>query len=219
METNFFALKRSGQHAIIFWYLNNLECELVKTDIKGVMAFWDESKKICYLNDDIVGRPKDPRLIDFNLVIRNFEDKKFFGKGITIVRDFLNTLCSRNAHAQLKKSIIKDFDNLVHLWKDYVNKKCIIYNRWLFDADYRNAVSSDLNVKNKDNVEFVSSIGGGSSFIGLKKEKDEKKYILRYKFTKLPKIIMEKILSDKEMLYINKNIFDIDIRNIYHKMI
>lgn len=215
---NFFALRRSGQHAIIFWMLNNMGCNLQSYIFKGVKVFLDEQKKVCYLNDDIVGRPLHEQIKDYKFIIKNFEDKPFFEEAslnLTIVRDFLNTLCSRNAHFLESKNLIKDFDKLVFLWKDFVKRDNIIYNRWVLDKEYRDKISDKLSVKNMDNVDFVPVLGGGSSFLGNKLEINKKNYLKRYKKNKLPKILVEKIFSDPDLLYLNKEIFDINIKKIY----
>lgn len=221
LSINFFALKRSGQHAIIFWLLNNLHCNLETYQIKGVKSFLDKTKKICYMNDDIIGRKTDETIKNYKVLIRNFEDKVFFSSANlnkTIIRDIVNTLCSRHAHSVLSGSLIDDFDRIVTLWKDYINRDYILYNRWLLDKKYRNKVSSDFLVENKDNISFVSSIGGGSSFMGTNLEKDRRNYNQRYKTIKLPKILVEKILADNDLIHANKEIFGLNVKSIYKIM-
>lgn len=219
LSINFFALKRSGQHAIIFWLLNNLCCNLETCQIKGVKSFLDKVKKICYMNDDIIGRETNETIKDYKILIRNFEDKLFFYSANfnkTIVRDIVNTMCSRYAHPVLRDCLIDDFDNIVTLWKDYVNRDCILYNRWVLDKIYRDKISNDLLInENKDDVNFVSSIGGGSSFIGLKLEINRKNYNQRYKTIKLPKVIVEKILDDNDLIHINRELFGLNVKSIY----
>lgn len=223
---NIYGLSRSGNHAIIFWAIHNLveEIENIGHDIHI-----DKEKKICYIND--MSLIKDKKIKEnfptenFKYVIKSYEDK-FFQKdtNIVILRDFLNLICSRykkyhnyKHNICINNNYICDLYYLIEVWKQHAQapKKTILYNEWIMSKKYRDKISIDkFNIENtRDRNEYIPKIGGGSSF-GNENIWDPKTYTKRYSLIDLPYHMKEIILSDRDLIRLNKNIFDIDIYDI-----
>ncbi len=215
MLINIFSLRRSGQHAIIFWLLDNIGNI---TENNSTYMYWNEEKKIYYYNDctDNIYEYK----LDYNYLFKNFEDCKVNiitidneipNKKILIIRDFVNSYCSR-----INKNIgsIK-IREVIEIWKEhisYLNDESftvIIYNKWISDKEYRDKICDDLSIINKENIEFVPDIGGGSSF-------NDKNYLERYKMTKIKDEDRNIISNDLELLRLNKEIFNCDIISMFN---
>lgn len=219
---NIYGLSRSGNHAIIFWIIHNY-VDSVKNIGKEI--YIDENQTLCYLNNvniyESILKNNFP-LKHFNIAIKSYEDIEF-NKNTTIIilRDFLNLLCSR--YKKYSKNIcfneyyICDLLRLINVWKQhtYSPKKTIKYNNWLVSKEYRDKISEQIvGIFNRsDNINYMPDIGGGSSF-EINDQQDAEQYISRYKQVKIPKYMIDYILSDKELLDLNKKIFSIDIEKI-----
>ena len=226
-ELIFTSFGRSGHHAIIFWILNNLGGY---TEHDKDFIFTNEQLKLYYYNG--VSNPMRAKLFTFpvtyNFLFKSKEDTLIIEEHeISVIRDFLNMTCSRYEYGfglwgvLGNHSHLKTLDDYISAWKLHARRflakqeKCISYNHWLQSLDYRNTVCKNLFIENKiDNTSYVPVMGNGSSFIGRFKEADYKKYLTRYNQVKLPSYLKEAILGDEELLILNKDIFDIDIKNI-----
>lgn len=203
-------LCRSGNHGIIFWILSNIS----KVENVCPECYASKDKKVCFLNN--VTRIKNNiNSNSYEIILKSYEDV-FIKDCFYIVRDFLNLISSRYKKFGTKLGTnslyITNIDEIIKIWKKMVlSDNKIIYNIWLKDKNYRDEVAEMLKVPNiNDKTEYVSNIGEGSSFIGLKKD-EISNYENRYKNANLPSDIINKILSDKELMEYNKNYFDIDI--------
>ncbi len=219
---NIHGLSRSGNHAIIFWIIHNY-VDSVKNISKEI--YIDENQTLCYLNNVNIYEPilkNNFPLKHFNVVIKSYEDIEF-NKDTTIIilRDFLNLLCSR--YKKYPKNIcfdehyICDLLKLINVWKQHTHspKRIIKYNEWLISKIYRDKISEQIvGISNKsDNISYIPDIGGGSSF-EINYQQDAEQYISRYKQVQIPEYMIDHILSDKELLDLNKKIFSIDIEKI-----
>ena len=216
-----YTLCRSGNHAIIFWILENLggiKC------VKGKRYFWNGETGVYYVND--ASRGKIPDLKYPTYYLRSFEDyypkQKDCAKKIIVLRDFINTICSRYKKYGPELGsygYLNGIESIIETWKclarDIWNDKAvgIIYNKWLTSLEYRDIIGANINIENRfDRIDFISSIGGGSSFIGENLETDKNRYLERYKEIALPLNMIKIILGDNELIELNIKIFSMDIR-------
>lgn len=214
-------MSRSGNHAIIFWMCHNISDNIIEAKDQ---VYFDKENKICFVNNAEIYSTEFRNNIDtksYENIIRSYEDSEFINQddSFVILRDFLNLVCSRYRlyHKQLgyTEKYCTGIENLIALWKRHsTSQKSILYNQWILSKSYRDEVGKIIKILNiKDNFEYVSRIGNGSSFGGVKLYKTED-YLRRYEKIKLPKDIVEVILGDKELAQINKDLFNIDIKNI-----
>ena len=233
---NFCSFARSGHHAIIFWILNNL-CDGF-TEQSNNLYYINKDSGIYYYND-ISAVERSSKYVypqQYRHLFKSYEDIPIDSEysflyesenTIFIVRDFLNLLCSRYTRCIGYRRVLghreefKYFVDLIKAWKIHARlyldtpKRCILYNKWLVDKQYRNTVSKNINIPNiKDNCDFVPSIGNGSSFIQGNKESSDQNYMHRYTQTDLPITMTIPILQDHELYELNRDIFGIDIRQI-----
>lgn len=225
-----YAIRRSGHHAIIFWIINNLGGFTHKLE---TFMYWNPHTGVYYYND--CADHLYPFVNKYNYMIRNYEDawetygspipqifSKRKNKSITIpiiiMRDFINLYASR-----AKKNTFNnlDIDSLIILWKQQakaiIEKKAfgILYNKWLVDKKYRDLISAKLGIPNKyDNIDYVPEVGQGGSFSSLKLEKDRQNYLKRYQMVDISEDIIDKILNDKELVELNKKLFNINLKSI-----
>jgi hypothetical protein len=206
-------LCRSGNHAIIFWIIHNLVDDIVPVD----PYLFIKNQQLCFLNN-ANHKPgyfnNNYWIRQFDIVIKSYEDK-YASKNtsLIIVRDFLNLLSSRykkyQPHIGLDQNYIyNSLYYLIDVWKQHIKckSKIIKYNSWLVSKDYRDYISKNIiSIPNvADNISYMSDIGEGSSF-------DDHNFLERYKLVTLPKYMIDQILTDKELLQLNKEIFNIDI--------
>ena len=231
------SLARSGHHAIIFWILNNLVEEF--TDVSDELYYINKQKGVYYFNDiSAVSRSAAYTYpSEYQFLFKSYEDVSCCedtsviyknSDTVYIVRDFINLLCSRYKKRIGARRVLghrgqfKSFQDLIDIWKFHVSKffltpeKCIIYNKWLTDKDYRNIVSETLGIKNTvDNINYVPPMGNGSSYILNSRESDIQNYNLRYKLTDLPLTMLATIFKDRELIELNKSIFNLDLEKIF----
>lgn len=205
-----YTLCRSGNHAIIFWLIDNI-CKIDKK--YDGMCYWNDDAKLYYYNN-CNHINYNNFMSDYNYLLLSYEDadiienkntnivesKNITGtdtiegvtnKVIVIVRDYLNFMASRykkyGCKLGLNDSYLQDYKQIKNLWiklcNDIIAGKAvgIIYNKWLISKEYRDEVSLVLNIPNiNDNTSFVSDIGEGSSFCGVKLENDKNNYLNRF---------------------------------------
>ena len=140
---------------------------------------------------------------DFN------KDQFYFlenSKKIVITRDLANTFASRIKRSMVKfgepnwnKTPNPFFINqrLVTIWmfNELFKGTKIKYSDWLTSKEYRDQISKDLNVPNRDITSEISNAGGGSSF---KNTLDKDTLLSRYKQIEFPKEII-KMLKSKDV--------------------
>lgn len=223
---NVSTLCRSGNHAIIFWMMNNI-AKYTKF-INGCVYYNPEESIYFYNNCNHINYTF---IDDFNYMIKSYEDAPYEkvkdrmndGKKIIILRDFMNMLASRfkkyNTSLGFDHTYLQKIEDIIYAWKTLAKESLlnediifILYNRWLVDEEYRNDISDMLDIENKnDDTTYVSHIGEGSSFCGLKREHSKINYVDRYKHIKIPDSILNIVKADKELYLLNKLIFNHDI--------
>jgi len=232
-----YGLRRSGNHAIIGWFLKNMSTNLV-TNTESLVVPQPSIGFISQRCDDVyhindvggrwsVGSPKYVRgLIDAYIsmgaktIVLSYEDttyqaslyginKKLFyfledSKKIIIIRDLANTFASR-LMASIKIFGEANFDKapnpflitqlVVDKWaiNEFFEGTKINYENWLTSKEYRDQISKDLNLVNRDITSEISNAGGGSSF---KNTLDKDNLLNRYKQVEFPKEMVDFLKSD-----------------------
>ena len=224
-----YTMCRSGNHAIIFWILENLGGCNEKID---GCCYWNNDNKVYFYNN--CNHIKYFYLNNYEYMIRSYEDdfidklknSNINNKNIVILRDFPNLITSRykkyGEKLGLNWSYPQDIELIKKIWKNQaksiINNESIgiLYNKWVVDKEYRDKIGVILDIpNNKDKIDYVSNIGEGSSFCGVKLENDKTDYLNRYKTINLPEWIITSMISDDELVHLNKEIFGIDLMNIY----
>ena len=211
---NFCGLSRSGNHAIILWFLNNIG----EATLLGKQTYHNTDRKFIYFNN--ISRagyagfdfsiPKYERMFySWEDVDLDWENTFFIG------RDFLNLYASRQKkfrEEHTNSTYCTNLTELIDLWVVHHNKpECFYYNFWVQYKWYRDIVAEKLGVPNLNDVtKNVSPIGEGSSFVGLNLDKPTN-YLERYKHIKLSDDFINVVLSHKELIKMNKEIYNIDM--------
>jgi hypothetical protein len=222
-----YSMQRTGHHAVLFWLLNNFGGW---TKSMETYIFWNDNTKLYYYND--CNHMPYHIVSDYNKLFMSYEDTFNHVKHgpqdvvIIILRDFLNMLASRYKKYGNKLAFniyyLQDIDKIIDMWKtqakaslsDAPNTVTILYNKWLTDNNYRNEICQKFSINNtNDKIDLVPEMGQGSSFCGMKLESDKDSYLKRFQQIELPHDIKVKIMQDKELIDLNKRIFDIDISN------
>jgi len=204
---------RSGNHAIIFWLINNI-CT-VDHNIQGAV-YWNNEKKLYYYNN--CNHLSYNFIENYNHLIKSFEDTdmdtniRYGDINIIILRDYKNFIASRykkyGSKLGLNNSYLQNYEQIRDLWirlcDQIINNDKIIgiiYNSWLTSKEYRDNICSKLGIINtNDNTSIVSDIGEGSSFCGVKLEEDSTLYLNRFneKLFENDIELLQKILDDYE---------------------
>jgi len=222
MDLNIYTLCRSGNHAIIFWLINNI-CP-IEDSIQGA-CYWNTTEKLYFYNN--CNHIPYYFVTDYKYMIKsyedmNFEDSNIGVNNIVIVRDFTNFIASRykkyGNNLGLNDSYLLKYEQIRDLWINLCNKVInnkaigIIYDKWVISKDYRDSISNRLGIENSvDNTSFVSDIGEGSSFCGVQLEKSCDAYFNRFTKDLFANNydLYEKILDDYENNKEIKNIREI----------
>jgi len=232
--TEFFGLRRSGNHAIIFWHLfnlsSNLQRRLFSRGCSGCLEtntffFNDVNNKI----SDKVGRVlHEHQLKPTNLIISHEKVFSSCGKNTTkclIMRDVINHCCSHykkfflpRIHINSKiseyaKTFIKHYKLSMELFEDS-DVIPINYNEWVLNVNYRNELADKLHTNNKDITNFIPRAGGGSSFTATNRVDDKSVYFERYKMVKLPDEVRDVIVMDEKVRGFYLKYFNMDIKKI-----
>lgn len=185
-----YALKRSGNHAVLNWIIEQLpepvcffngvyNCDrnptVGKSVVSGEMNLHSDKRKLGSKNILYSYEDKNLSLIRkngrfFTNGIKNEigESKKFFS--ILIIRDPFNSIASRCVWDR----VISD-ERYIDMWKQYAaeyldktqhlckNKLVINFNRWFIDKQYRKELSNRLGLPFSDStVNKVLPIGYSS---------------------------------------------------------
>lgn len=210
---NFCGLSRSGNHAVIFWAFHNVSEKVFEINNHQIYV----GDNICFFNNcDYHTKYRDSfDLSVYPTVIKSYEDKEM-PDSFVIIRDFMNLICSRyklyGKALSLDKNYCQGLSDIISLWKQHViSKNLIFYNKWLISCEYRNEVGKMVGIPNvKDETSYVSNLGQGSSFGGIRLYNPED-YLTRSKMVDLPKDMVDKILGDNELIKMNKELFEIDL--------
>ena len=201
-------MKRSGQHAIIDWIIQNTEYNLYVANnilVEDSVTFHDRGS-------------------DKNVLIYNIEDYDETKHGemslgsqcnnhlnLLIIRDPLNLFASRikvssknNYQHWYNEYAIKLYNQHIELSK---NIKTIDYNQWVLDNEYKLKLSKFLGLNTCNDNNEVSSLVG-SSFTGKSIKLIKEDLLCRWK-----------TLNKNQLDYIRKNIDLEPFKNIYDEII
>jgi len=151
-------MKRSGNHAIINWFVQNCFESLVYAN--NVTGEIPDSWSI-YSAEYIT-----PRMID--RVVLSVEHKSICEyqslNPILIARDPYNWLASWISHTHfIPENLEKDID--IYLYNLSNHTSIISFNQWFSSREYRDSIANKLGVINSDiSINGVTSFGKGSSF-------------------------------------------------------
>lgn len=239
MKILFIALSRSGHHAIINWYINQLkgdsvhynDCSTGKT-IKDFLP--SNNRKILYT----AGTKEDTRddLINPNRFqnhiysLENFDISNFRPEGlhkvgfdtvVLVLRDFYNWTTSRVLAD--KKDHLEDYPRERLLWEKYAKeflgrtnelnapKTFISYNDWFSCEEYRRAICHRVGGSyNEAGLKEVVPFGGGSSFDGWSYSGQANKMKTLDRYKLIKKENLIN-LSSRETDNLNKRIFNLSL--------
>jgi len=215
-DINFCGLCRSGNHPIIFWLLSNIA---PPEKLNKEKQIWHDpvSNKYVFINNvNNLLRSSIDFSTNYKKLIYSFEDIYLIENNTYyICRDFLNMMASRiKKWPPFGSNYAGSLQNVMNIWinhNTHGSPYAIYYNKWLTDKDYRDEVASRFGLENNDtNFSQVSDIGEGSSFVGEKLDEKEN-YMKRYKNVEFHPMVKSLILNNKELIRINKRIYNIDI--------
>jgi hypothetical protein len=207
-----YGLARSGNHAVIFWILHNLADSFVELERHQIYVSGD----ICFINNCHHHHSPFRSSFDvspYSFVLRSYEDIDCASGGFVVVRDFMNLVCSRyrayGSRMAFRDHYCAGLENVISLWKIHaLCSSAIFYNKWLVSRDYRDLVGDMVGVPNvRDKTDYVCSISPSS--FGMRGG-----YLSRNKLIKLPSSMVEVILSDAELVRMNKEMFGVDLGDL-----
>lgn len=216
LHKTIYTLCRSGNHAIIFWIINNFGGYSEEHSIREVI-YKSNDNSLCFVNNinhPVYRTPHINTLLSYNTLLISLEDYypgKLEKDEIIILRDFYNTLASRyKAFRPLlgihNEDYIHDLTTFIKYWKNLAylaiaSKEYVYYNTWLNNKNYRDNIMQKLfyTTNKNDNIDFVPLVGVSSSYIGQQKEADITKYLSRYSTTNLPEEWRQTVDNDNEI--------------------
>ena len=169
---NFYSLRRSGQHAIIFWYLFKYNLNLVplSNNLNHYFSYHhrsEDKETLFYVNDQTSNdqwrqvltscgfTPQNP------ILIRNFEDQfinlNIPGENIVIVRDLINLISSRKRlleniikypHLRSTQLIHKIYtqDEIEDMHSNFIKDIPSLIQKWKSHISFLNKKDSSVNV-------------------------------------------------------------------------
>lgn len=215
----FYGLRRSGNHAILEWLIQNMgdrgERKVVKSrrlmavnsaayineantyssyeNLEEHHALADETYKTLIVSYEDVG-------LDYVLPITQGYRK------IVIIRDLPNLFASRYKKSQAyghsyKKGVMRIDEKAIELWKDHaisgLNGSAILiqFEKWLDAKEYRDELAASFNAANHDITDTITEFGEGSSFSGqLKPTVEELK--TRFSQVALPRKVRKRVQEE-----------------------
>ena len=243
-EYFFFALKRSGSHAVINWILQHFDSYIHYNN-----CFFKNN--YFYVNDQtaITKKGTEP----YQVSILSFEDKptelerKFSSdfkniqknvkpnkKNILLLRDAYNTYSSRYMKKLNPSKEMLWWNNIwnnyndINIWishaEEYLNPNYlgnnlikINYNDWFYKKEYRKKISAEFQREHTDKgLETVLCNGGGSSFDKLNYDRNAQKMkvLERYQEFITDKKFIYEIIFNKKVKKLNLEIFNFYINFI-----
>lgn len=234
MEYAFYGLRRSGNHAILEWLIQNIGGPENRNIIKPKRVI--QCGRTVYMNEANTYPSIDAVKLDyafckiaFENVIVSYEDVPtdytlFNTQGtqqIVILRDIFNLFASRYKRAQkfpgnkhMQNNVMRIDEKAVEVWKQHANSNAliIIFEKWIESKEYRDSICEQLGITNHDITDTMTEFGDGSSFTGQEKPTiDELKS--RAKMVKLPQEIIDR-LNQPDIKELRKKLGFIDTTKI-----
>jgi hypothetical protein len=209
----FYGLRRSGNHAILEWLIQNMGGPGTRNVVKpkrviqcGDSAYLNECNT--YGSHAEVNRDISFCQSAFNNLIVAYEDvptsysltNTHDSQKIVILRDIFNLFSSRykkvvsQSGIDYYKSAMPIDEVVVNKWKQHANSDAIIiiFEKWIESKDYRDSICERLGIPNHDITDTMTNFGGGSSFTGQKKPTIEE-LKSRSKIVNLPQEVIDRL--------------------------
>lgn len=221
-----YSLKRSGQHAIINWFVknykgsssffNNINSKNWTVKPEEIQSIWNKVDcLICNVED-----------YDFSIEL---QANKFIEciqeTPIFILRNPFNLIASRIAHGQISKNQ-KDLRKTINTWKMYArkflidNENFICFDFWFNNRDYRNRIADKYCLHTDDlGINEVLDYGKGSSFDARTYDGNAQKMkvLTRYKNYQKDQEFLD--LFDEETILLSDTIFTKENNPFYKRPI
>lgn len=224
----FYGLRRSGNHAILEWLIQNMGGSGSRKVIFNRRLIAVNSA--AYINEiNSYGNKKEMNLHyetankNYENLLVSYEDTsidysvsltKEYDK-IVIVRDIENLFASRFKKGQSYKQPYNLGDMrideiTVDLWKNHVeaglNKNAILiqFEKWVDSKEYRDHISKILGFYNYDKIDTITEFGEGSSFSGQRIPTAEE-LKTRASQVELPEKVKDRI-SQEDILELRKKL-------------
>ena len=210
----FYGLRRSGNHAILEWLIQNLGGPRNRNVIKETRII--QCGRAVYINEANTYPSHDAVNLDyyfckntFENVIVSYEDVPtnytLFNtentQQIVILRDIFNLFASRHKRAKkfpgnehMQNNVMRIDEKAIEVWKQHANSDAliIIFERWIESKEYRDSICKQLGIPNHDITDTVTEFGDGSSFTGQKRPTIEE-LKSRSKMVDLPQKVIDKL--------------------------
>ena len=211
---NFYGLRRSGNHAILEWLIQNIGGPENRNIIKHRRII--QCGRAVYINEaNTYASHKDIELdvtfcqSAFENTIIAYEDvpTNYYlsntsnSQKIVILRDIFNLFSSRykykNKHpeeiARYMTSMRID-EKAIEVWKEHANSDALIilFEKWIESKEYRDSICKRLGIPNHDITDTMTEFGEGSSFTGQKKPTVEE-LKSRSKMVNLPQEVIDRL--------------------------
>lgn len=224
----FYGLRRSGNHAILEWLIQNMGGSGERKVIKDRRLM--QVNNAAYINEaNTYGKEsafiKDWKLADssHDYLIVSYEDvglnhtreatKEY--KKIAIIRDITNLFASRqknyiNSPSRAHRLNMRIDEYAVNLWKELAtcdkntDTVLIKFESWVESKEYRDQISKQLGLVNYDITDTMTNFGDGSSFSG-KKKPTAKELATRINQVELPEEVIERI-NQEDIIEIRKSL-------------
>ena len=195
-----YGLRRSGNHAIIYWLMKNLgdpvpvELHDPARKFRIVQfgdAFFFNDLQAAHTAQAVAfakAHPIKTLVLSYEDLFSDFsihlEDQVPCANKtrIFIYRNLENVMASRlkkglspGLPPDLQELHQKISDTFFLIWKDHVRQPFTIhFERWLKDRAYRDAVAARLGTANRDLIDEVPNYAAGSSFVGQERDSVDK---------------------------------------------
>jgi hypothetical protein len=211
---NFYGLRRSGNHAILEWLIQNMGGPGNRNIIRprriiqrGRTVYINEANT--YPSRGYIKRDITFCQSTFENVIVAYEDVPtdyfFFdtpdSHKIVILRDIFNLFSSRYKYMTKHPEEIERYsivmrtdEKAIEVWKEHANSNALIilFEKWIESKDYRDSICEKLGISNYDITDTMTEFGEGSSFTGQKKPTVEE-LKSRSKMVNLPQEVINRL--------------------------
>ena len=241
-EFKFLATQRSGHHAILEWIFSAFDIPKFKLNYcnqhSGVIG--NGSRKLKFMAHE--NTIKCAIFNIENADLSTINNSKLFNNGflfylpyfsimqsdtILVVRDIYNNMASAFASGfaigykeiimERHKKYLRQLLNLKNYFTNIKNLHIINFNRWFKDHRYRAKIIGQLDINiDAGQFQMVPKEGHGSSFDGMGKNgsASEMKVLERYKKYLNNKRYINFFKNDKECVYLNKQVFEMNPLNL-----
>lgn len=213
-QYNFYGLRRSGNHAVLEWLIQNIGGPGNRNIVKprrviqcGSSAYINEANtypghKAIELDVSFCQSAFDNLIVAYEDVPTNYNlANTHNNKKIVILRDIFNLFSSRYKKIISHPERIDYFntamridEKAIDVWKEHANSDALIilFEKWIESKEYRDSICEKLGIPNHDITDTMTEFGEGSSFTGQKKPTVEE-LKSRSKMVDLPQEVIDRI--------------------------